>query len=654
MGMPVPDDDLPESQSGMAVPAHDLPDEHKEESGGLGLTTGFGEGALHILSGGASSLAAGGLGWWDRLHGKSWEDTAKDQESLINSWTYQPKTTIGKGIASGAGWAGKQLDDLGAWAAERAEKNLGPEGAGLITDPNHLAALKTATHATTMALAPKAAGDAISLAGRGLSAAAPVVKGMIGSGPAAPLAEAGGDVAQFAPGGASATTALGRVSTATPEMADAVKNKINLAQQTYGSAWKDHVDLDALDRHLSADSLPVPGRLTAGQASHDPILVSQEMNNRAVAQDMAKFYNWQNQNLADNLQSIRESAGPDVNTTDATGHGQSLIDAYKAKDAPRVAEIDAAYQALRDANGGQFPVDPAALYDNMKSRLQNELLSGDAPASQLSEIKRLADEGNMSFEQWLNLRRNLGKVARSSADGNTRNAAGMMIDELENAPMSAEAANLKPLADKARGLARARFQDLESDPAYNAAVKGTVSADDFVKKFLVGGKSENISQMVANIGDNDLARQTMSVALIDHLRSAARLDENYGGKFASATFNKQLGVVGQKAGGVFKNGEFSTLRALGDYARDASIRPAGSWVNESNSGTTLLGATSNHVGNALRGAAEFKLNTMLPGAGSVARTLLDTASKNKAEAAAQAANAEFVRNATEPGAGLVR
>jgi hypothetical protein len=59
---------------------------------------------------------------------------------------------------------------------------------------------------------------------------------------------------------------------------------------------------------------------------------------------------------------------------------------------------------LRDAAGGQFPVDAPVLLQNIQTTLKKELLSNEAPKGQFSELKRLAKDNSMTFEDYLSLR----------------------------------------------------------------------------------------------------------------------------------------------------------------------------------------------------------------------------------------------------------
>jgi hypothetical protein len=628
---------------------------------GLGLETGIPEGILALGTGAAGALAAGGLGWLERASGKSWEQIQEDQQALQQRVQFQPQTTIGKGIAQAGGWVGGKLDELGGWAAEHAG-NLA-EAAG--ADPTTVAAIKTATHATTMALAPRVGAGAVG-AGLGVlrsvgSGAADVASGVFSrSGAPSPLYEAqGGDVAPFAPGGAAAATATGRMSTASPELADSVAAQIAEAQQQYGPDWKSHFYPDALDRNLEADSLgaitgAAPGRLTEGQAAQDPVLISNELNNRGTATDIAKQLQWQNQNLADHLQGIRENlAGPDVNTVTPTEHGQALIDAYQKLHAPRQAEIDSDWSAIRSQTGDAPIFDAGKMLQDAQAALKTKLLSAQDPGGQLAELTDAARRGGLTADGYNEFRHTLGQIAMKG--GTEGKAASTVIQATNASELLPEASAFRSAVNDALAKGRALHADVEADPAYDAAVNGTVSANDFVNKFLVRGKVENIAQMAENFGNDDLARQTMSAALVDHLRDSARLNNQYQGNFAADSFNKQLAAIAQRGGPVFQNGELSALQTLGNYARNSTFRPKGNFVSTANTApaaASMIGRVGGLAGNALEATGNMVVPYLKLG------SIVSTGIRARAAAAATAVqeleNAKFVHKATRPGAGVIR
>lgn len=363
-------------------------------------------------------------------------------------------------------------------------------------------------------------------------------------------------------------------------------------QQAVSGIPVNKVNLPVLQRHVEADTLPVPIRLTEGQATGDPVIISNEMNRRGQPgnEALVQRLNEQNAQLTENLTALREQAAPDAFGTKPIEHGQSLIDSYKEINNALERDIGAKYQALRDAAGGQFPVDAPQLLKNVEASLKKQLLTNDAKGlSQFKELQRLAEENAMTFEDFLSLRKNLGNVARTSQDGNVRTAASLMIDELEKLPLSKQAAALKPLADEARTAARNRFEMLRKDPAMKAAVDETVPADKFATKFVVNGVNKNVQQMIANLGENSPAHQTMKATIIDHLRDKAGVARE-GGNFSQAGFNKALTNLDNmnNLNVVMDGNTANQLKTLGNVAGYIQHQPKGSFVNNSNSTVAYL------------------------------------------------------------------
>jgi hypothetical protein len=362
-------------------------------------------------------------------------------------------------------------------------------------------------------------------------------------------------------------------------------------QEAYSKMDPATVNKKALTRHIEADSLPVKVRLTEGQATGDPDILSNEMNKRG-ATGLSQVHAQQGAALKENIQAIRDQVGPEVFSTNPVEHGDTLIQAYKDMDTPRVADISAKYKALEDANGGHFPVDARALFKNATEALHNKLLYEHAPKV-MRTLGQMADEGGMSFEKFEALRTNLARVMRSSTDGNEIAAAGVIRDAMEELPMPAGTAHLKPLADAARAAARERFQALEADPAYKAAVSETVPPDRFVQKYVIGAPRDQLAQMRANLADNPTAEQTIGVATVDHLRQAAGVDPMGNGVFRQSNYNKVLGQLSPKLQYLIDPQNAEYLQSLGNVARYIKEQGEGTTIN--NSGT-LSGAMAQAAG----------------------------------------------------------
>jgi hypothetical protein len=390
------------------------------------------------------------------------------------------------------------------------------------------------------------------------------------------------------------------MSVATPELQQALKElPVN------------QINVPTFQRHIEADSLPVPVRLTKGQATGDVVQLSQEQNRRGKDTELAYRFNEQNKALIQNVQEIRNRAAPDVYGTKTIENSQGIIEAYKQLDSDLTKTIDQNYQNLRDAAGGQFPVDATALLQNIQTKLKKQLLSNEAPKGQLAELKRLAKDKSMTFEDYLSLRTNLGEIARTAEKGNERKAASFMIEELEKLPLQKEAANLKPLADIARNSARERFKMLEKDPAMKAAVNDSVPADKFIEKFVINGVNKNIETMVNHLGKDSPARQHMAAGTINWLSDKAGI---YGKEpnFSQANYNQALKKLDDvnNIPQIFDAETAGHLKTLGNVAGYTQLQPRGTFVNNSN---TLVGSLAEKGKKLIAVGVEQGGNVLVPG-----------------------------------------
>ena len=399
------------------------------------------------------------------------------------------------------------------------------------------------------------------------------------------------------------------------------------------------INLEALNRHVEADSLPVPVRLTKGQASQDVNVLSHEMNSRGRDPELAQRYNEQNGQLLENINAIRDKAAPDVYATHHVENAEGIINAYKDLDAQRTAAISDKYKALRDAAGGDIPIDAKQFANNAFQSLGKELKTDFLPPAFDRQLNAYKEGAPMTYENFEAMRSNLASAMRTAeraGDGNAVRALGIVRDSLEQLPLTKEAANLKPLADVARNAARERFQLLQKDPAYQAAVND-VAPDKFINKYVIGGNVRDLETMLQQLGKDSEASQHVRSATINWLKNKAGIVDN-NGNFSQAGFNRAMQQIEPKLQQLV--GESTPqLKTLGNVARYTQAQPRGSFVNNSN---TLVGALAENVKSAIGGAAEHGINVAVPGL-----QLGTTIMQRRAANAAQKATKESLK----PGAG---
>jgi hypothetical protein len=572
-------------------------------TGAAGTVVGGLTGISSLIAGADPNVAADRTKWW--------------QEKL----TYDPRTAEGRESSAALSELMEHPANPLSWVGRYGESMADAgERAGL--PPGVLAAARTVPEAIAAIAGanPRAAisnlREAPTVARRG----AERVLG-IDEPPLAPIAT--DPLAGFGSDSASAAAAS-RINAATN-----ISNE--LLEDLRAQVRKGPLDTAAVDRQIDADALPIRMRLMEGQASKDPEVWSREFNAKGKDPEVAARFNLQNQQLIDNLDEFRRQAAPQAVAHDPVQSGQNIVDAYKRMDEAATTEIDAAYKAARDANGGDLPMDghgfvaaaDAALKKNMKARyLPSEI------AADLAEIR---ETGAMNFETFENMRTNLAAEARKaerSGDGNAAAAISLVRDALENVEPLGRAKEVKPLFDTARSLAKARFDKIKADPAYKAAVNDDVGvgessplADKFVQKYIVGAPRAHVERMIGNLASDDLAMETVRAAPFNYLKQKAGIDPYRNeGNFSQHGYNRALAELMPKLDVMVGEELAEGAQRLGRVAYDVKSEPAGSFPNRSN---TFIASTAE----AAKGLAERSANTLLGGnivpVGSWAREKLD-------------------------------
>lgn len=383
------------------------------------------------------------------------------------------------------------------------------------------------------------------------------------------------------------------------------------------------VDLPALETRSLEEKHGI--NLTRGQRTGDTQTYASEWNRRGETSTLGEHFNDQPRQFKAAFDNTIRRNAPDIFETEPSAIGQLEINALVAKDKIRTDAISAAYKALQDANGGQFPIDIGTLQGNINQNLLKNLKTNhlsSAIASDLAEFYK-----NPTFESYEALRTNLANEMRSSSNGNARAAAYIVRDELERLPVfgenstSPQAVQLKALADDARKLVRERQAIIKSNPAYRAAIGEaadlaeavstgeSLRADKFHQKFVSNASPEAIRRLRAEIADDAMASQAMTAG---ELRVAMR-------KAGLATDVPDLNP--KTLSNYIYDNKARLQEALGPEAMQdlMEIAALSSKVGMPKSGTfnysnTFSSQLAEMAKQGLAGAAEAKLATMTSGA----------------------------------------
>jgi hypothetical protein len=360
------------------------------------------------------------------------------------------------------------------------------------------------------------------------------------------------------------------------------------------------VDIKALENQLKGDKFGY--QLTKGEALQDAAMMSDEFNKRAKSDDLMARLQDRDAKIAQGFSTLAEKAAPDLpGGMNLVDYGQVAIDQLIAKDKARLADISKKYSDLEKANGGQFPIDTNKLKADVDAELSKKVLKTYASNNMSSYLTDLADfqkRGNMTFDEFENLRTNLAEEMRTNPSGNARKVAFVIRDALEKLPMSEDLKMVKPLADAARNANKARHDILDTNPAYRIAVKDTrldselnnglehVAADKFVKKFIVDGSTADVKRLMGELGLDTPGHQAAQAGLIKHLENIAVGSK---GVINQKSFNDALNkTVGKKLFDVMPNQTAVDLQDLADLARLTEHVGGKGFANTSNTVPAMM------------------------------------------------------------------
>ena len=430
---------------------------------------------------------------------------------------------------------------------------------------------------------------------------------------------------------ADASTLAEAVARATPEL------KAELSKVKPGD-----LNVEALNRIMEADQLPVPIRYTKGQAAQDPVLISRERNERGIKEQYVERFNEQNKALQENANLMKERVAPDVNTTSFVEDAERSIDLMGKRIKTDDDAITAAYNSLKDYGAGKLEVDSQTFGNSAMKALREFDEQEFLPPSILNRIKDYTEGKAMNFNQFENLRTVLARETRKAQaanDGNAVHALTVVRSELEKMPLLNETGEAKVLADKARSLAKSQFDLLDKkrdtyNPLYADVMNGIADTKDFIPKLVFRSKNKDFVKTMETLSEGD-------PQAIQHLRSGAldymiRESTDASGNFLTGKFNKLVDNldVNKKLEPLFGE-EAKTIRAIANAGKIIEARPKGAFVNESNT-AVALGSMAKQYGT--------ELAKRIPGVGAVIEPAQQILQQRK--------SAKEVKQTLKPAAGV--
>jgi len=372
----------------------------------------------------------------------------------------------------------------------------------------------------------------------------------------------------------------------------------------------DTLDGRALERkaaYLAAGAKPRLGTIT-----RDPLQFAREHSLKGLesGQPIADSVAFNNQRFINVLNEHGANLAPGEYQA-----GEAVIRPLKSFLDRSQGEISSLYGAARDSTGRYADIDPAAFANMTGDLLDQNMSNAFVPA----EIRNMVNDfatGKIPLnvntaEQFKTI---IGRAQRSTQDGNTKFAIGLIRQALDEAPLltgpqvagavdgalpagSLPAIQGGSLGDEAitafnkARAANAALRGQVEDVAALKAIEDAAEPDKFFRKYILNSDINQLRKTMALVGDDPEAVTVIKNQVISHLKQKATngaADEV--AQFSQAGYNKALGELerGGRLDVLFSPAELKKLRLLGRVSSYEQVAPAGAVVNHSGTATRTM------------------------------------------------------------------
>jgi hypothetical protein len=382
-----------------------------------------------------------------------------------------------------------------------------------------------------------------------------------------------------------------------------------LREQVQGALQRGRViDPAAAMRKADFDALGIEP--TQGQLTRDPMQFAREQNLRGVhgvGEPLTARFQEQGQVLANRLNAPAQGA------KDAYGAGSQLLESLRGVDDTLGKHVSGLYREARASAGKDLDVPLQGLAQDYAQILDD--FGDKVPGAIRSKMVALGVDPAMPSNQrqifTMEKADNLLKVinAHVGSDPATNRALDRLRSSLRGAIEQADAGGgpYRPAVQAAAG----RFRLHDAVPALRAAAEGSTAPDDFVRRFIIGGKTDEVRGLTNILKQADPAAWNEARAQIaDSLRHAA-FGPNVTGDapFRSSAYMEQIRRLGtSKLEAFFSPDEVQDILRVGRVGATIKQAPNGAAVNTSGTASALANVLARVPGAspavALGGAAK--------------------------------------------------
>lgn len=365
------------------------------------------------------------------------------------------------------------------------------------------------------------------------------------------------------------------------------------AVDALGSAGQ-RVDPKALLRKADFDAEGISA--TTGQITRDAGQFAKERNLRTMAgvgDPLLQRFEQQGQQLQEKIG--RYAFGASENFT----AGERLAKALGQYDETLRKGVSGAYKTARDSAGKDAEIPLGGLASDTADVLDR--FGDKVPSGVLNQLRKYGVLPNQAGQEaprklfTVEAADDLIKVinANQSADPATNAALSALRNSVKGAVT--KDAGVDDVFAPARKAAAERFRLQEAVPALEAASNGSVAADDFVRKFVLNGKTKDVQGLAKILKDSSPEAYQEARSQIGAQLQRAAFGENVAGDkaFSPERYAKALRDMGpEKLGAFFEKGEIDQLQRLARVGAYINSMPNSAPVNNSNNWGAIMNLAS--------------------------------------------------------------
>jgi len=320
---------------------------------------------------------------------------------------------------------------------------------------------------------------------------------------------------------------------------------------------------------------------TLGQITRDPSQYARERNIRGlqgVGDPLLARLSTQNNQLQGILDKFRGSP------LEPYQAGNVLTKSLSAADDAMSADIRAAYSAARQSTGKDLNVPLSGVaqkYAEVVRDFGDKVPSGVRNNFEALGLLSGTQKKTFTIEDADRLQKVIN--ANYGNDAATNRALGELLKSVKGAVMEADPQG-GPFAPAVK-LAKERFALQEAVPALKAAAEGTTAPDDFVKRFVINGKTNEVNGLAKLLKETAPDAYFEARAQLGNELNRAAFGTNIAGdkQFSPDRYAEALRRIGTaKLGAFFSPDEVDQIQRVARVGSYINSFPAASAVNTSN------------------------------------------------------------------------